>query len=50
MSTLGNGSAGVSMVVTLEVCTGQGGGQMLVVLFCLGVVGAMGLGFFVDAL
>ena len=51
MPTLINESAGVIMVFTLGACTGGGGGgPMLVVLFCLGVVGAMGLGFFVDAL
>ena len=51
MSTPGNGSVGVRLVCTLGVCTeGGGGGLMLVVLFHLGVVGAMGLGFFFDAL
>ena len=52
MSTLVNWSAGVSMVCTLEACTGigGGGGPMLVVFFRLGGVGAMVLGFLVDAL
>ena len=46
MSTPGNGSVGVRLVCTLGVCTGGGGGgAMLVVLFHLGVVGAMGLEF-----
>ena len=51
MSTFGNGSAGVSVVGTIGACTGEGGGgPMLVVFFCLGVVGSMGLGFCLDAL
>ena len=46
MFTIGNGSSGVSVVCTLGACTGGGGrGPISVVLFNLGVVCAMGLGF-----
>ena len=51
MFTLGNELAQVSVVCTLGACTGgEGGGPMVVVFLCLGVVCAldpdMGLWFF----